>query len=121
MSRGLLVLLVTLIASVVMALAASNSVASESGARPALKVRSLAPVMLVGERFRARERVVVRIETSGETRSRRLRASRLGAFVAQFPGAVVDRCNADFRAVAVGSLGSRAEAKLPQLQCPPRL
>ena len=114
-------LLITLVASVAMALSPSGSVAGESGARPALKVRSLAPVTLVGERFRGRERVVVRILTSEGTRSRHVRATRRGAFVTQFAGVVVDRCNADFSAAAVGSLGSRAEAKVPQLQCPARL
>jgi hypothetical protein len=120
-SKGLVILLVTLVASVAVALAPSGSVARESAARPALNVRSLAPVTLVGERFRGRERVVVRMTTSEETRSRHVRATRRGAFVTQFAGVVVDRCNSDFTAVAVGILGSRAEAKIPQLQCPPRL
>jgi hypothetical protein len=105
----------------VVVVAAGGSAAGEGKARSSLKVKSFAPVTLAGESFRARERVVVRIVISEETRARQVRATRLGSFVTQFPGTFVHRCNTDFHAFAVGNRGSRAEAKLPQLQCPPRL
>jgi hypothetical protein len=111
---------VLLVTTIALALSAGGSVASDRKAPPALHVKSTAPVTLTGERFRARERVVVRVTTPDATRSRRIRATRRGTFVTQFPDTFVDRCNTDFRAFAVGNLGSRAHAKVPQLQCPPR-
>jgi hypothetical protein len=99
--------------------------ASATGAEqrsPSLRIVAVTPVHVSGRAFKPFERVQLRA-TSGEiTAQRTLRASRLGAFRATFATIeITDRCSMDLLVRAVGARGSRAAAKLPQLQCPPSL
>jgi hypothetical protein len=94
--------------------------ATRSGARPLLRLTDARPVELTGQRFRAAERVRVTVVTGATVRSRLVRASRAGAFVATFAELSADRCSG-LSAVAVGGRGSRASFKLVPLGCPPPL
>jgi hypothetical protein len=102
-------------------LAISIGAGQATRARPQLRVIDLAPLVVKGERFRSLERVRLTVTEDGTSVSRRVRATRRGSFSASFANIVVDRCSSDFSAFAVGALGSRAAAKIPQPQCPPRL
>jgi hypothetical protein len=89
---------------------------------PALRITTLDPVHVTGRHFRPSERVRLVATSNGESIRRTLRATRSGAFRATFVQIkIVDRCSADLLLQAVGGRGSRAVAKLPQVQCPPRL
>jgi hypothetical protein len=99
-------------------LATTLAVGGGDRSKPTLRVARAAPLALVGNHFRARERVRVTVKAAGMRRAKAVRAGRRGRFVARFPALTVDRCNADWFAVATGATGSRAAVKLPQLQCP---
>jgi hypothetical protein len=88
-------------------------------AQPSLRVGTLSPLRLDGEGFRKRERVEVTVSLEDATLRRTVRARHSGRFVARFHDIAIDRCSSGFTAHAVGRHGSRASAKLPQLQCPP--
>lgn len=89
---------------------------------PSLRIVAVTPVHVSGRAFRPYERVQLRA-TSGEiTAQRALRATRLGSFRVTFATIeITDRCSMDLLVRAIGARGSRAAAKLPQLQCPPSL
>jgi hypothetical protein len=99
-------------------LATALAVGGGDRSKPTLRVAKAAPLALAGAHFRARERVRVTVKAAGMRRTKAVRAGRRGRFVARFPTLAVDRCNADWIAVARGATGSRAAVKLPQLQCP---
>jgi hypothetical protein len=103
----------------VAALAAATAGAADRTAT--LLIADTSPVRLVGSAFRPRELVRVTVTTPELHRSARVRATRAGRFTVSFAGVAADRCNSAVSATAVGDRGSRAAAKLPQLQCPPRL
>lgn len=89
-------------------------------ARPALRVLDLEPLTVRGVRFEPRERVRLTVtHTTGVTSGKYVRARWSGRFTAFFSTLEVDRCAGGLTARARGQLGSRATAKLPQLQCPP--
>jgi hypothetical protein len=107
----------------VIALAAAGAAADVGArpvaARPSLRLVSTAPMRLHGSGFRAHERVRVRLRAAGApAMTRRVRATRRGAFTTVFAGAVVDRCSA-FSVIAVGHSGRRARLYRPAPKCPP--
>jgi hypothetical protein len=73
------------------------------------------PLVVRGSRFVPRERV--RVFVVGGV-SKRVTATRSGAFAARFPNAYLDRC-AGYTIRAEGSRGSRAVLKSPPTFCPP--
>jgi len=79
-----------------------------AGAKPRLAVRTPRPLVVQGSRFVPGEQV--RVAAPGSTT--RVRAGRLGTFVARFEA--VDACNGG-TVVARGSSGSRAQVVLGQL------
>ena len=87
-----------------------------------MRLVSVAPVLDLGRAFKPFERVRLIVPSRDVTAQRTLRASRLGAFRTTFVSiTITDRCSMDLLVRAVGARGSRAAAKLPQLQCPPSL
>ena len=112
---------VFLIIAIALSLALFGSAAAgggESGGKPTLKLVRGAPLTLRGAKFVSGERV--RVSASSErTSTRRVSASGSGLFVVRFPFGY-DRCNG-LLVTAVGSEGSRATLKRPELLCPPRL
>jgi hypothetical protein len=105
-------------AALVLALA-GLSAGSKSGRHPSLRLVRTAPLQLVGAHFRARERVRLTVTVSAARRTRAVRASDRGLFLARF-GISAGHCSA-LRAVAVGNAGSRAVLKpLPMPACMPQ-
>ena len=90
----------------------------ESRKGATLKFAKGVPLTLRGAHFLPRERVRVTV-TSELKRTKLVTASATGTFVVSFQAAF-DRCNG-LLALAIGSQGSRARLKMPQLGCPPRL
>jgi hypothetical protein len=112
---------IALAASAVGILGAAANGAPDGVTRKAtLKLTRSAPLTVRGSRFVPRERVRVSVSGSREA-TRRVTASAAGAFVVQFATFTFDRCNAGLSVVAVGSEGSRAGLKLPEMLCPPPL
>jgi hypothetical protein len=109
-------------ATALLALASGDVSASPPGdLKPTLRAQRLSPLILRGQRFRALERVRVTVTAADATRRKNVRASRVGSFTASFPSLlVVDKCNADLSAFAVGHRGSRAAFKLPRPLCAPQ-
>jgi len=106
-----------LVASIAILLAPA---AGAGPTRPALVATDLTPLTLRGDRFKAGETVRLTVWRDGQKLVRVRRASAIGRVRAAFVGVqIVDRCNSDVRAVALGSSGRRAAWKLSQLQCPP--
>jgi hypothetical protein len=101
------------------ALAAATAANAER--RATLLITDTSPIRLVGAGFVPRELVRVTVVTPEVHRSARIRATRSGHFTVSFAAVAPDRCNSAIRATAFGDKGSRAAAKVPQLQCPPRL
>jgi hypothetical protein len=99
-------------------LGSSANGAGDATGKATLKLIRGAPVTVRGTHFEAGERVRLVASSEGQ-RTRRVTASTAGAFVAQFPFAF-DRCNG-LIIQAIGSDGSRATLKQPELLCPPRL
>jgi hypothetical protein len=102
---------------------AALATATAGGAerRATLLVVDTSPIRLVGTGFVPRELVRVTVVAGEQQQSARVRATRFGRFGVSFAAVASDRCNSAVRATAVGDKGSRAAAKVPQLQCPPRL
>jgi hypothetical protein len=101
------------------ALLGGIAIGAPDGTRKAtLKMTSGTPVTIRGARFVPGERVRISV-SDARTRTRRVTANTAGVFVAEFPIAF-DRCNG-LIVSAVGSEGSRATLKRPELLCPPRL
>jgi hypothetical protein len=95
--------------------------ASSERAAPSLRVKQLSPLVLVGERFRPAQRVVLRVTVGERTLVRVRRASPAGTFTATFPAVTIDRCGGGFSAVATAANGAVAKVRLPQALCPPAL
>jgi hypothetical protein len=92
--------------------------AGEARGKATLKLTKGAPLTIRGSHFVPRERVRLRV-TSGDQATRRVTANGTGGFVAQFQ-LDFDRCNG-LLVRAIGSEGSDAALKSPELMCPPRL
>lgn len=106
-----LTLLILLLAAALPPLAAAQS------RHPSLTITSRSPLVVRGTAFRPREAVRVTVYAGGQTKIVNVRATRTGTFVAT-ADVPVDRCSG-LRIVAVGKLGSRVVAHLPQLACMP--
>lgn len=102
-------------AVVVVALAPATDSFALTGATPALRLASIAPVAVRGTGFKRLEVVTVTAVGDDRNWSRRVRASTTGAFLASFP-AIEDRC-AVIALRAAGAYGSRAVRKLAQPGC----
>lgn len=107
------------VALALLGLAAGGRERSEARGAATLKLARGAPLTLRGERFVPGEHVRVTVK-SERTAAKRVTASSSGVFVVRFRGVAYDRCHG-LVAVAVGSRGSRATLKRPELLCPPRL
>lgn len=87
---------------------------------PQLRLVSLTPLDVRGSFFRTRERVRLTLTGADLTRTRLLRASRVGSFTAAFQTVYVHPCSSDLSITAAGALGSRASVKVgPPTDCPP--
>jgi hypothetical protein len=82
-----------------------------STGRASIAFTSLRPVTIAGRGFKAEERVSVRVSGEG---SKRIVASRRGAFVVRFP--YQGNCPS-LSITAVGSKGSRASLNISHLLC----
>jgi hypothetical protein len=99
-----------------LALGGAGTSAAAQAERATLMPHSLEPLRLKGDGFKRRERVrVVVTPSSGEGRSKRVRAKRDGSFSVTFRG--VRPCDG-FEGVAVGRRGSRASFQFSALLCP---
>lgn len=91
--------------------------------QPSLAIRTIKPAVTVaGQHFRARENVRATLRLDSVTRTRVVRASRLGAFSVDL-GALpqsFDPCNDTFRVLARGRTGDEAAVKFVARQCPPK-
>jgi hypothetical protein len=112
--------LLLLLVAVTLAIAGSAGATHTNGARPLLRLTGSQPVKLSGLRFQPRERVRVAVVAGKARRSRVVRATRAGRFVATFSDLSADRCRGLF-ARADGGRGSRATFKLVPVGCPPPL
>jgi hypothetical protein len=108
--RRMITLAVVLVALVPTAAAGERDLTG----KPALTLARAAPLTLRGTHFQPAERV--RIAVSG-VRTKRVTADGAGTFSVGYPSVTYDRCNG-LIARAVGSEGSRATLKRPELQCP---
>jgi hypothetical protein len=82
-----------------------------STGRASIMFTSLRPLTIAGRGFKAEERVSVRVSGEG---SKRVVASRRGAFVVRFP--YQGNCPS-LSVIAVGSKGSRASLNISHLLC----
>jgi hypothetical protein len=96
----------------------SSASGAQTRGKATLKLTGGAPLTVRGTQFAPAERV--RVAVVGEGLVRRVTASGQGVFVVRFANMSYDRCNG-LIVLAVGSDGSRAVLKRPELYCPPRL
>ena len=112
-------LLVVLSLGIVAAGSAAATGEGDASAKARLKLVRGAPLTLRGTQFDSRESI--RLIVVARTRiTKRLRANGAGSFVVRLLGIKVGPCQG-FTAFAIGSRGSRANASLPNVSCPPRL
>ena len=83
---------------------------------PALRILTMRPLTLAGERFRPHESVQLQVSADGEVTVAKVRASESGAFTAVFEAVRTGRCVAELTVEAVGGLGSSAGFTLNQIQ-----
>jgi hypothetical protein len=108
-----------LVVMLVVSLALLGSAVGDGGQvkqKPTLRLAGNAPLTVRGTHFRPSERVRVTV-IAEVRRSKRVTASRTGAFIARFD-ATFDRCSGSLIVRAVGAGGSEAALKLPQPACP---
>jgi hypothetical protein len=108
-----------LVAAAAAALVLGCIAVAAAPSKPALRVVAVKPLVVQGQRFLPRERVVVTLylrQYAGETVTRRAVAGRTGSFRVSFGEETFDRCSAPFLR-ANGSRGSRAVLKLPLPTC----
>jgi len=104
------------------AAAAAIGAGAAVSARPSLVLVDIKPtVKVTGLHFRALERVRVTFKTDVASRSRWVRASRRGSFVADLGllPASFDPCKGVFTIVARGRTGDQAIVRYVQRECPP--
>ena len=104
------------IAAAVAIATVAAGVAPASSGKTSLRLTSLRPLIVQGERFAPRERV--RVELSGPASAmRRVVASPAGTFTVTFAGVTVTRCDV-VRVVAIRSPRGNVELKrLPPPAC----
>jgi hypothetical protein len=100
------------------ALLGSSASGAQNRGKATLKLTRGAPLTVRGTQFVPAERV--RVAVVGEGLQRRVTASGRGAFLVSFTNISYDRCDG-LIVIAVGSDGSRAVLKRPEVFCPPRL
>jgi hypothetical protein len=90
-----------------------------NAATPSLRFLDLAPVKVRGTSFAPREQVKLTLRAGTDKRTRTVRATAVGAFVADF-GRLreQDRCSGLVAVTAVGTRSDRAFYKLPSMACP---
>jgi hypothetical protein len=103
--------LIPLVAAI-SAISASSAPAREG---PVLRIRSLAPLTVVGRGFAAQERVAITVRRAAKrVARRRVLATRDGALRARFSLLLVtDTCRGSLVVVASGAAGSRASVSRP--------
>jgi hypothetical protein len=117
MSRTAIALAAAVAAALVLVLSGVGTGAGSSQ-RPSLRFTQTVPLHIAGSHFRAQERVRITATVSAASRTRRVRASGKGSFVAVFSTGA-GRCS-EVRVIAVGNGGSRATLKrLPSPACLP--
>jgi hypothetical protein len=107
---------------IALSMALLGSAAGDGGQirqKPTLNLQRGDPLTLRGAHFVPAERVAVSVR-SDQRQTKRVTANDRGVFVVSFPRVTYDRCQG-LSARAVGSRGSRAGLKTPQLLCPPSL
>jgi hypothetical protein len=97
------------------ALAAASASFSAAHTGPALKIRSAAPLIVVGSGFVARERVTITVRLARKrVDARRVRAGAGGTFRLRFsPFLATDPCSGSLLVFARGAAGSQASASRP--------
>ena len=102
-----------LLAFAVIAISAGTNVPARVG--PVLKIRSLAPLTIVGSGFASRERVAITVRRAAKRMARRrVLATQGGAVRTKFsPLLVTDTCRGSLVVVASGASGSRASVSHP--------
>ena len=104
----------------VLAIAPAGAAADQRGeSRASLRLVGGASLTVRGVHFVPGERVKITV-TAGQRLVKETSADGRGSFSVRFRTSF-DRCSSRLRALAVGTRGSRAGAKLPELLCPPRL
>jgi hypothetical protein len=98
------------------ALAVSSAALASTGARPTLRLADTLPLTVTGVGFHGREHVTVVYATTTRRWTHAAVATATGSFTARFAGIGLNVCAAK-SITAVGSLGSRAEARLPRPVC----
>jgi hypothetical protein len=88
--------------------------------KPSVRVAQWSPLVVVGERFRPFQTVVLEVTAGPKTLVRRLRTSRRGTFVVRFAAVISDRCNG-VSIIATGAGGRVAKMRLPEFLCPPAI
>jgi hypothetical protein len=102
-------------------LVAAHTTASGSSPRASLRLAGAAPLTLKGLHFKRAERVRLAVSVEGVPTVRWIRTRSDGSFAAAFVTVDYDPCMSTLLAFANGRRGSRAELKIPQRECPPRL
>ena len=106
-----------LVAAILGLAAPASALPGGDTGRPAVYVRDLEPLTVVGARFRPAERVRVVVWSSGRF-ARAVTSDGRGRFVVRFRGVHVDEC-ASYLVRATGAAGSRAVLKPVPPPCPP--
>jgi hypothetical protein len=105
-----------LAAAAALALAATGSAGA---ATPSLRFLDLTPVKVRGTSFVPRERVKLTLRAGADKRTRTVRTTAAGTFVADFGRLRErDRCSGLLAVTAVGGRGDHAFYKLPAMACP---
>ena len=102
-----------LLSAALAAVVSASSAPARTG--PALTIRSIAPLIVVGNGFVARERVTITVRRAGKrVDARRVRAGAGGTFRLRFPLLLAtDTCSGSLLVLARGAAGSRASASRP--------
>jgi hypothetical protein len=87
-------------------------------AGPTVRIVQTSPLVVAGQRFRPVERIVIRVYVPSATRTRTMRTTRQGTFVASFSSVSVHRCNGGVSVVVTTASGLVAKSKMPQPLCP---
>lgn len=98
---------------------AAHSGAATSRAR--LVLVKADPLRIAGRQFHAGERVRLTATAGADTATRHVRAGAGGSFSTTFGDVQYDPCGTNLAVEARGSDGSRADLKIPQRECPPKL
>ena len=90
-------------------------------AGPIVRIAQLSPLVVQGERFRPRQRILIRVGAHAVSHKRTMRATRRGTFAARFAGVSYDRCGGSVSVVVTTATGLVAKTRMPLALCPPAL